>query len=175
MDDVKQAGREVETNAKKAARGIDGESTSDKVANAGDEIRKDLGNAGDDIRNAVDKTADQMDRPRSDPANDRVAPLTPPRPAGAPGATRGAPVFRAPQPPATIRPARIVATAAGSQLGRGRWVRTSVVRPAITGSSADHSRASVATSRSAVGSSSTRIGASRTSARAIARRRARHH
>ena len=72
---------------------------------------------------------------------------------------------------ASIRPARIVTTAAGSQPGGGRWVSTSVVRPAITGSSAAHRRASVAASRSAVGSSRTRIGASRTMARAIARRR----
>ena len=38
MDDVKQAGREVETGAKKASRNWDGEDLADKVGNAGDEI-----------------------------------------------------------------------------------------------------------------------------------------
>ena len=49
MDDVKQAGREVETGAKKASRNWDGEDLADKVGNAGDEISKNLGNAGDNL------------------------------------------------------------------------------------------------------------------------------
>ncbi len=72
MDDVKQAGREVETGAKKASRNWDGEDLADKVGNAGDEISKNLGNAGDNLGNAVDDaadkvkdTADDADRARS--------------------------------------------------------------------------------------------------------------
>ncbi len=59
MDDMKKAGREVETDAKKASRNWDGEDLADKVGNAGDEIRKDLGNAGDDLGNAVDNATDK--------------------------------------------------------------------------------------------------------------------
>ena len=59
MDDMKKAGREVETDAKKATRNWDGEDLADKVGNAGDEIRKDLGNAGDDVSNAVDDATDK--------------------------------------------------------------------------------------------------------------------
>ena len=59
MDDMKQAGREVETDAKKACRNWDGEDLADKVGNAGDEIRKDLGNAGDKVSNAVDDATDK--------------------------------------------------------------------------------------------------------------------
>ncbi len=58
MDDIKQAGREVETDAKKATRNWDGEDVADKVGNAGDEIRKDLGNAGDEIHKQADKATD---------------------------------------------------------------------------------------------------------------------
>ena len=50
MDDIKKGAREVETDAKQTWRKADGESLGDKVANAGDEIRKDLGNAGDELR-----------------------------------------------------------------------------------------------------------------------------
>ena len=74
MDDIKKAERDAEVETKKAARGIDGTDTSEKIANAGDEIRKDLGNAGDDIRNAVDDTADRVDQPSTDPARTLLAP-----------------------------------------------------------------------------------------------------
>jgi hypothetical protein len=57
MDDIKKAGREVETNVKKATRNWDGEDAADKVGNAGDEIRKDLGNTGHDVRRETDKVA----------------------------------------------------------------------------------------------------------------------
>ena len=50
MDEVKKDYRQGEVDAKKAARGVDGEDLADKVGNAGDEIRKDLGNLGDDVR-----------------------------------------------------------------------------------------------------------------------------
>ncbi len=68
MDDIKKAGRDAEVETKKAVRGVDGTDTSEKIANAGDEIRKDLGNAGDDIKHAVDDTADQVKQPSTDPA-----------------------------------------------------------------------------------------------------------
>jgi hypothetical protein len=41
MDEVKKGYREGEVDAKKAARGVDGEDLGDKVGNAGDEVRKD--------------------------------------------------------------------------------------------------------------------------------------
>jgi hypothetical protein len=59
MDDIKQAGREVQTDAKKASRNWDGEDLADKVGNAGDEIRKDLGNAGDELHKQADKVTDR--------------------------------------------------------------------------------------------------------------------
>ena len=176
MDDIKKAGREVETNVKKTVRGIDGESAGDKVANTGDEMKKNLGNAGDDISGTVD-----IDRgPDAAPAGarqDLVDRIDNRRRPVRPGETRcapavfGVPAVSARQPAATIRPSRMLSTAEGSQAGGGRWVRTRVVRPAMTGSSEAQSRASVVTSRSAVASSSTRIGASLEIARAMASRR----
>jgi hypothetical protein len=68
MDDIKQAGREVGTDAKKATRNWDGEDLADKVGNAGDEVRKNLGNAGDDLGNAVDDAADKV-KDTADDAN----------------------------------------------------------------------------------------------------------
>jgi hypothetical protein len=50
MDDVKRAGREIETDAKKGMRELDGHDLGDDIANAGDEVKKDLGNLGDDVR-----------------------------------------------------------------------------------------------------------------------------
>ena len=50
MDQVKHAGREVETDAKKGLRELDGHDLGDDIANAGDEIKKDLGNVGDKVR-----------------------------------------------------------------------------------------------------------------------------
>ncbi len=57
MDDLKEGYRDVETGAKKAARNADGESLSDRIGNAGDDIRRDLGNAGDE----ADKQARESD------------------------------------------------------------------------------------------------------------------
>jgi hypothetical protein len=53
--DINKAGREVETETKKAARGLDGNQPSDHVKNAGDEMKKNLGNLGDDIKDAGDR------------------------------------------------------------------------------------------------------------------------
>lgn len=50
MDQLKQAGREVETETKKGIRELDGHDLGDDVANVGDEIKQDLGNLGDDLR-----------------------------------------------------------------------------------------------------------------------------
>ena len=62
MDDFKKGAREAEVETKEAWRKADGESLGDKVANAGDEIRKDLGNAGDDIRDAGKDAEREADR-----------------------------------------------------------------------------------------------------------------
>ena len=59
MDDLKQAGREVETDAKKASRNWDGEDLGDEVANTGDEIKKNLGNAGDELHKQADNATDR--------------------------------------------------------------------------------------------------------------------
>ncbi|MEX0626665.1 MAG: hypothetical protein WD402_08975 [Chloroflexota bacterium] len=50
MDDVKRAGREIETDTKKGMRELDGHDLGDDIANAGDEVKKDLGNLGDGLR-----------------------------------------------------------------------------------------------------------------------------
>ncbi len=58
-DDVKKVFREGETSTKGALRNADGEeSLTDKLGNAGDDIRKELGNAGDDIRHDTDRVDD---------------------------------------------------------------------------------------------------------------------
>ena len=62
MDDLKKAGREVETDIKKASRNWDGEDTKDKVGNAGDEMRKDAANTRDDLGNAGDDAAKESER-----------------------------------------------------------------------------------------------------------------
>ncbi len=54
--DVRKAGREVETETKKAARSIDGTQPSDHLKNTRDEMKKDLGNLGDDVKDAGDRT-----------------------------------------------------------------------------------------------------------------------
>ena len=65
MDDLKKGAREIGTDAKQTWRKADGEeSFGDKVANAGDEIRKDLGNAGDDLD---DDDAGQVNDPTKNP------------------------------------------------------------------------------------------------------------
>jgi hypothetical protein len=50
MDELKRAGREVETETKKGMRELDGHDVGDDIGNAGDEVKKDLGNLGDDVR-----------------------------------------------------------------------------------------------------------------------------
>jgi hypothetical protein len=50
MDQVKRAGREVETETKRGMRELDGHDLGDDIGNAGDEVKKDLGNIGDDLR-----------------------------------------------------------------------------------------------------------------------------
>ncbi len=52
LDDARRVVRDVQVQAKKAVRGIDGTDTGDRVGNAGDEVRRDLGNLGDDARAA---------------------------------------------------------------------------------------------------------------------------
>ena len=72
MDQLKEAGREVETETKKGLRELDGHDLGDDVANAGDEIKKGLGNLGDDLHregrkvgNALDdELHDSTDKPR---------------------------------------------------------------------------------------------------------------
>ena len=51
-DSVKSTYRDVKTDLKKTARGIDGTSPKVRVGNARDEASKDLGNLGDDVRKA---------------------------------------------------------------------------------------------------------------------------
>jgi ribosomal protein L15 len=56
MDDAKRAYREAENKTKETLRRSDGEeSVSDKIGNAGDDIRAGLGNAGDEAREELDK------------------------------------------------------------------------------------------------------------------------
>ena len=74
MDDIKQAGRDIQVETRKKVRDLDGHDLGDDIGNAGDEIRKDLGNAGDEIRRDVDKVGDDLrrhDRPNS-PETERV-------------------------------------------------------------------------------------------------------
>jgi hypothetical protein len=65
VDDIKKAGRDIETGTKKRVRDLDGHDIGDDVGNAGDEIRKDLGNAGDHIRTEAGKPRDSS---RNEPA-----------------------------------------------------------------------------------------------------------
>jgi hypothetical protein len=46
MPDVERTYREIKTELKKTARGIDGTDLKDRVGNAGDEATKQLGNPG---------------------------------------------------------------------------------------------------------------------------------
>jgi len=64
MDKVKRTYRNVETDLKKTARGINGTDPKDYVGNAGDEVRKDLGNLGDDVR----RVGREPEGPRGEPA-----------------------------------------------------------------------------------------------------------
>lgn len=74
MDDIKKAGRDIQTETRKRVRDLDGHDIGDDIGNAGDEIRKDLGNAGDEIRRDVRKAGDDLrrhDRPTS-PESERA-------------------------------------------------------------------------------------------------------
>ncbi len=63
MDDLKKTFREGETGVKSGVRKADGdESLTDKLGNAGDEVRKTLGNAGDDLRSKDNDRTDDHDR-----------------------------------------------------------------------------------------------------------------
>jgi hypothetical protein len=53
--ELREAGREVETETKKTARGLDGTQPADHLKNAGDEMKKTAGNLGDDIKDAGDR------------------------------------------------------------------------------------------------------------------------
>jgi hypothetical protein len=62
MKDIKKDARELENKAKEMGRKLDGdESVSDKLGNAGDDIRHGVDNAGDEVRDALkqQKEADQ--------------------------------------------------------------------------------------------------------------------
>jgi hypothetical protein len=61
MDDVKRVGREVETEAKKGMRDLDGHDLGDDIGNAGDEVKKDLGNLGDDLRRSGREVEHEID------------------------------------------------------------------------------------------------------------------
>jgi hypothetical protein len=62
MDDVKRVGREVETEAKKGMRELDGHDLGDDIGNAGDEVKKDIGNLGDDLRRGGREAGRELDR-----------------------------------------------------------------------------------------------------------------
>ncbi len=61
MDQIKRAGREVETKTKKQARELDGPDLGDDIANTRDEVKKDLGNLGDDVRRGFRKGEREVD------------------------------------------------------------------------------------------------------------------
>lgn len=61
MDQVKKAGREIETETKKGIRELDGHDLGDDIANAGDEVKKDLGNLGDDLRRGGREVESELD------------------------------------------------------------------------------------------------------------------
>jgi hypothetical protein len=71
MDEIKRTYRNIKTDLKKSARGIDGTDFKDQVGNAGDEARKDLGNTGDDVRRAGRAPND----PRPDPDTTQERPM----------------------------------------------------------------------------------------------------
>ncbi|HET7082578.1 MAG TPA: hypothetical protein VFJ00_02560 [Candidatus Limnocylindria bacterium] len=61
MDQLKEAGREIETETKKGMRELDGHDLGDDIGNAGDEIKKDLGNLGDDVRREGREVGRELD------------------------------------------------------------------------------------------------------------------
>jgi hypothetical protein len=62
MDDAKRVGREVETQAKRGIRELDGHDLGDDIGNARDEVKKDLGNLGDDLRREGREAEDELDK-----------------------------------------------------------------------------------------------------------------
>lgn len=62
MDQLKQAGREVETQTKKGMRELDGHDLGDDIANTGDEVKKDLGKLGDDLRREGREAGRELDQ-----------------------------------------------------------------------------------------------------------------
>ena len=62
MDDMKRAGREVETETKKGIRDLDGHDLGDDLGNAGDEVKKNLGNLGDDLHRGAHEVGNELDR-----------------------------------------------------------------------------------------------------------------
>jgi hypothetical protein len=62
MDDLKRAGREVETETKKGIRDLDGHDLGDDLANAGDEVKKNVGNLGDDLHRGAHEVGNELDR-----------------------------------------------------------------------------------------------------------------
>lgn len=66
MDQLKEAGREIETETKKGMRELDGHDLGDDIGNAGDEIKKDLGNLGDDIRREGREVGRELDEELQD-------------------------------------------------------------------------------------------------------------
>jgi hypothetical protein len=62
MDQMKKAGREVETETKKQIRDLDGHDLGDDLGNAGVEVKKDLGNLGDDLHRGAHDVGNEIDR-----------------------------------------------------------------------------------------------------------------
>lgn len=60
MADIKRTMRDTEQDAKEAWRGIDGESPSDKVANARDRAENALKHAGDKLHEKTDEVGRDM-------------------------------------------------------------------------------------------------------------------
>lgn len=61
MDQLKEAGREIEAQTKKGMRELDGHDLGDDIGNAGDEVKKDLGNLGDDLRREGREAGRELD------------------------------------------------------------------------------------------------------------------
>ncbi len=63
MKDVKKGARLVEDEVKEASRGLDGDvSTSDKLANLGDDVRHGRDNVADKAHEDVNKLARDLER-----------------------------------------------------------------------------------------------------------------
>jgi len=63
MKDVKKGARLVENEVKEASRKLDGDvSTSDQLANLGDDVRHGLDNAADEAHEEVNKVARDLER-----------------------------------------------------------------------------------------------------------------